>query len=115
MKHEKTDRVYCAQILDAIEKIHRFVEGFDKNHFLEDQKTQSAVIMQFALIGELAKKISEDAKLEIRVPWKEISGFRDRAIHDYYRIDLNVAWDTIALDLKPLEDALREYVRRGNE
>jgi uncharacterized protein with HEPN domain len=44
------------------------------------------------------------------VPWKEIAGFRDRAIHDYYQIDLQVAWNTIALDLDPLDTALREYL-----
>ena len=49
----KSDRVYCEQIMDAVEKIHLFVEGIDKAGFLEDQKTQSAVIMQLALIGSL--------------------------------------------------------------
>lgn len=44
----KSDRVYCEQILDAVEKIHLFVEGIDKAGFLKDQKTQSAVIMQLA-------------------------------------------------------------------
>lgn len=46
------------------------------------------------------------------VPWKEIAGFRDRAIHDYYQIDLRIAWDTIALDLEPLTEALRQYLER---
>lgn len=46
----------------------------------------------------------------MNVPWKEIAGFRDRAIHDYYQIDLNIAWDTITLDLDPLADALRKYL-----
>ena len=112
MKSEKIDRVYIEQILDAIEKIRKFVEGFDKDRFLSDQKTQSAIIMQLALIGELAKKIPDNTKSSIQVPWKEITGFRDRAIHDYYRIDLEVAWNTIALDLDSLESALRRYLDR---
>ncbi|MBI4085945.1 MAG: DUF86 domain-containing protein [Candidatus Liptonbacteria bacterium] len=66
--------------------------------------------MQLALIGELAKRVSEQIKLNIKIPWKEITGFRDRAIHDYYQIDLAVAWNTIALDLEPLAKALREYL-----
>ena len=106
----KSDRVYCEQIIDAVEKVRRFVHGIDKEAFLKDQKTQSAVIMQLALIGELAKRISADTKSAVDVPWKEIAGFRDRAIHDYYQIDLNIAWDTTTLDLDPLVDALRKHL-----
>ena len=110
MKNGKDDRVYLEQILDSVKKIREFVKGIDQTAFAKDQKTQSAVIMQLALIGEMAKKISTQTKSEIKVPWKEIAGFRDRAIHDYYQIDLRVAWDTIALDLKPLAKAVKKYL-----
>ena len=106
----KDDRIYLAQILDSIEKVREFIGGMDNAAFLQDRKTQSAVIMQLALIGELAKRISAPTKSLIGVPWKEIAGFRDRAIHDYFQIDLQVAWDTIALDLEPLAQALREHL-----
>ncbi len=109
----KSDRVYLEQIAESIGKIRQFVSGMDQAAFLEDQKTQSAVIMQSALIGELAKKISAPTKQAIKVPWKEIAGFRDRAIHDYYQIDLQVAWDTITLDLEPLAKAVQEYLRKN--
>src|SRR3989344_4663871 len=106
----KNDRVYLAQILEAIEKIRQFVAGLNYPAFSKDQKTQSAVIMQLALIGEVAKRISDPTKQTIKAPWKEIAGFRDRAIHDYYQIDLRVAWDTITLDLAPLEKAVKEHI-----
>lgn len=108
----KSDRVYIEQILDSIEKIRLFVSGMDYATFLNDQKTQSAVIMQLALIGEMAKRVSDATKTSINVPWREITGFRDRAIHDYYQIDLKIAWDTIMLDLEPLEKAFQEYLER---
>lgn len=106
----KDDRVYLEQIVDCTDNIRDFVRGIDNAGFLEDRKTQSAVIMQLALIGELAKRISAAVKTSIAVPWKEIAGFRDRAIHDYYQIDLQVAWDTIALDIEPLAKSIREYL-----
>ncbi len=106
----KSDRVYLEQILDSIEKVRQFVSGMDQAVFLKDQKTQSAVIMQLALIGEMAKRVSPPTKSSINVPWREIAGFRDRAIHDYYQIDLQIAWDTITLDLEPLAEALRKYL-----
>lgn len=108
----KSDRVYLEQILDSVGKIREFVKGINQATFLKDQKTQSAVIMQLALIGELAKKVSVPTKSVIGVPWKEIAGFRDRAIHDYYEIDLQVAWDTITLDLEPLAKAVQEYLEK---
>jgi uncharacterized protein with HEPN domain len=88
----KKDSVYIQQILEAIEKIRRFTLSMNREQFYQDQKTQSAVIMQLMLIGELVKKISESAKASINLPWKEIAGFRDRAIHDYFKIDLQVVW-----------------------
>lgn len=111
----KSDSVYLEQILESIEKIRQFVSGMDQAAFLKDQKTQSAVIMQLALIGELAKKISAPTKQSVKVPWKEIAGFRDRAIHDYYQIDLQVAWDTITLDLEPLATATRKHLEKDSE
>jgi uncharacterized protein with HEPN domain len=48
----------------------------------------------------------------VNVPWKEITGFRDRAIHDYYQIDLRIAWDTITLDLEPLSVELQKYLEK---
>lgn len=56
----KTDRVYLEQMVDAVGKVKNFTEGFDQEEFFRDQKTQSAVIMQLALIGELAKRVSKE-------------------------------------------------------
>jgi uncharacterized protein with HEPN domain len=95
----KTDKLYVDQILDSISKIESFVEGFDFDKFEKDQKTQSAVILQLALIGELSKKISNDTKSKTNLPWTQIIGFRNRAIHDYINVELNVVWNTIFVDL----------------
>ena len=95
----KDDRVYLAQILDAAEKIREFVAGMD-----------NAAFLQLALIGEFAKRVSAPARASIDIPWKEIAGFRDRAIHDYFQIDLQIAWDTIVLDLEPLTKTVQEYL-----
>lgn len=103
----KKDSVYIGQMLESTGKIRSFIGEMTREQFLGDQKTQSAVIMQLALIGELAKKVSEPTKAKISLPWKDIAGFRDRAIHDYYQVDLDVVWSTVAGDLIVLEKALR--------
>lgn len=105
----KNDKVYTDQILDSIRKIESFVHGIDKENFLVNSLVQSAVIMQLTLIGEVSKKISDDLKEKTSLPWKEISGFRDKAIHNYFDINLDVVWDTIIIDLPPLKDGLRKF------
>ena len=104
----KSDDVLLAQVRDAITKIERFTSGMSEVGFRQDEKTQSAVIMQLALIGELAKRISPKTKETIMLPWKEIAGFRDNAIHDYFDIDLAIVWNTVQIDLPELKDALKE-------
>ena len=104
----KESKVYIEQMLDAVAKIRSFVGVMSKEEFFQDQKTQSAVIMQLALIGEIAKKISEETKKNIDLPWRDIVGFRDRAIHDYYQVDLEIVWRTIISDLALLEEKLRK-------
>lgn len=102
----KTDKLYVDQILDAVSKIETFIEGFDFEKFMADQKTQSAVILQLALIGELSNKISNDTKSKVDLPWTKIIGFRNRAIHDYVNVELEIVWDTTVKDLPILKDKL---------
>ncbi len=102
----KNDDVLLAQMRDALAKIERFTSYMSEEAFRKDEKTQSAVIMQLALIGELAKRVSRETKTSIALPWKEIAGFRDNAIHDYFDIDLAVVWNTITTDLPELKNAL---------
>ena|SRR3989344_2768140 len=104
----KDDAVYLAQIKDAANLVQEYVGALDKHGFLADRKTQSAVILQLMLIGELAKRLSEETKLHINLPWKEIAGFRDNAIHEYFHINLDIVWDTIIEDVPLLKSALKD-------
>jgi uncharacterized protein with HEPN domain len=105
----KDDAVFIAQIKDASNMVVLFTNGMSREDFMHDRKTQSAVIMQLALIGELAKRVSTDTTRNIDLPWKDIAGFRDRAIHDYYNIDLEVVWNTIVEDIPMLQSVLADY------
>ncbi len=106
---KKDDNVYIELILDSIRKIETFLEGFDKEKFTNDQKSQSAVILHLILIGENSKKISEETKSKIDLQWKEIAGFRDVAIHDYVNLKLDVVWDTVTKNIPELKTKLLEY------
>jgi len=102
----KNDQFYIDQILDAIRKIESYAEGIGKNEFLSDEKTQSAILLQLLLIGEISKKISENTRAKYDLPWKMIIGFRDRAIHNYFEMDIRVVWDTIQQDVPLLKKTL---------
>ena len=79
---KKSNDVYGRQIVDAVAKIERFVAGLNKDAFLASEVVRSAVIMQLAVIGELSKRLSDEFKKRVSLPWKQIAGFRDRAVHD---------------------------------
>ena len=103
---KKFDDVYRRQLVDATAKIERFVAGLDKDAFFASEVVQSAVIMQLAVIGELSKRLSDEFKERVSLPWRQIAGFRDRAVHDYYELDLEYVWLTIQDDLPLLKNAL---------
>ncbi|MBU6431282.1 DUF86 domain-containing protein [Patescibacteria group bacterium] len=103
----KDDNVYIQQMLDAVRKIEIFTADMNRANFGSDEKTQSAVIMQLMLIGEISKKISVKTKSSIDLPWKDIAGFRDKAVHDYFEVDLDVVWNTIIGDVPILKSKLQ--------
>ena len=104
----KDNKVYINQIIDSVSKIELFVTGMTTDQFKKDMKTQSAVILQLALIGETSKKIDPDTKASIDLPWKNIAGFRDKAIHNYFELDLDLVWGTIKNDLPTLKKELQK-------
>lgn len=107
----KDDTLFIDQILDSIRKIKSYVGEYDREKFFADEKTQSAALLQLMLIGEVAKKISAETKAKVNLPWKRIIGFRDRAIHNYFDIDLKVVWDTVIEDIPFLEQELRKIAQ----
>ena len=67
---------------------------------------QSAVIMQLAVIGEISKRLSAEFRKCVSLPWRQIARFRDRAVPDYYQLDLEYVWLTIQDDIPLLRNAL---------
>ncbi|MGY2442116.1 HepT-like ribonuclease domain-containing protein [Pseudomonas sp. SDO52101_S400] len=83
-----------------------FVEGLNKDEFVEDKRTQQAVIMSLVIIGEAATKIMdrfpEFAAQNNQVPWRSMRGMRNRIAHGYFDINLDVVWDTVQSALPEL-------------
>jgi uncharacterized protein with HEPN domain len=93
-------RGYLEDILEALEKIQRYVFGMSLEQFRNDEKTQDSVIRNFEIIGEAVKRISEEFKnSHPEVPWRSAAGMRDTLIHDYPNIVADVVWKTAVEDL----------------
>ena len=111
MKSEREYVDYLYDILDAIEKAADFIEGMDFNHFSEDDKTVFAVVRALEIIGEAARKIPPSVRAQyLEIPWREITGMRDKLVHDYFGVDLAVVWKTVKEDLPGLDNGIRGMI-----
>ncbi|GLZ23988.1 DUF86 domain-containing protein [Stutzerimonas stutzeri] len=83
-----------------------FVEGLGKADFLDDKRTQQAVIMSLVIIGEAAVKVMDRyaafTQVHAQVPWRAMRGMRNRIAHGYFDINLDVVWDTVQTALPEL-------------
>lgn len=97
-------------MLDAFGMLREFTSGINEQLFLTDRKTQSAVIMQLEVIGQMAKKVSDETRAKIDVPWKKMAGMRDWAAHDYFSLELPRVWSTATIEAPEAEKIIRTYV-----
>jgi uncharacterized protein with HEPN domain len=105
----KDDSFYIDHILQSIDNILEYTKGLNKKEFSKNNMVQDAVIRNFEIIGEETKKVSDEYKqVHFEVPWKEMSGMRDKLIHDYIGVDIGVIWKTIKEDLPPLKKILED-------
>lgn len=97
----KDDRIYLLHVRDAIQYILEYTATGKEGSFA-DRKTQDAVVRNLEIIGEATKRVSgllKDAHPDIS--WKPIAGMRDKLIHDYFGINLQLVWDVVERDLPP--------------
>ncbi|MFW5760342.1 MAG: DUF86 domain-containing protein [Cyclobacteriaceae bacterium] len=105
----KDDSLYIDHILQSINNIFEYTKGLSVQDFSDNKMVQDAVIRNFEIIGEATKKVSDDYKqVHFEVPWKAMSGMRDKLIHDYIGVDTAVIWKTIKEDLSPLKKKLED-------
>lgn len=87
---------YLDHIRDAIAKIGRYTAGKIEADFLSDELVQDGVIRNLEIIGEAVTKLSPELKTRHgHVPWGEISGMRNRLIHGYISVNLEIVWSTV--------------------
>jgi len=108
----KGDYDYIKHIMEALNDIEAFIKGLSKEEFLRNKEKQYSVFRAFEIVGEAARKISpEFRKSHEELPWKKMIGMRDKLIHDYFQVSMEIVWETIKKDIPPLKDQISEILK----
>jgi len=107
---------YLYDIKDAINAVQNFVEGMDKSSFANDLKTIYAIRKALEIIGEAAKNVPQEFKDKYpEIPWKQMAGMRDRLVHKYFGVRVDVLWETLQKDIPSLKSLFIDMIKKENE
>lgn len=103
------DKLILQKILTYINEIQEFIKGYSREDFNKDRKTINACVFNLSQIGELVGKISEEITEKYNnVEWRGLRGLRNRIVHDYEGINLDMVWGFLDTELKDLENQIKE-------
>jgi uncharacterized protein with HEPN domain len=106
---EREYRDFIIDMIEAADMVASFIQGMNKEQFLADKKTQFAVVRALEIIGEAAKKVPDSIRSRYPdLPWREISGMRDKLIHDYFGVNNEVVWKTAVEDVPEIAANLKQ-------
>jgi len=99
-----------------VQAIQSYVTGQTHQQFLDDTKTQDAVLRRFLVAGEAAARLTPDTCAEFpTIPFLKIVGMRNRVVHDYGNVDFEIVWETVQTHLPPLFKELQWFFAERGE
>lgn len=105
------DGVRLRHMLDAARQAVKFAEGRTRDELDTNAMLALSIVRLLEIIGEAAKSVSGDVRqASPRIPWKQIAGTRDRLVHGYFDVDLDIVWAIVSSDLPVLIAALEEMI-----
>jgi len=107
------DRIRIEHMLDACRSVERFIQGEQRDDLDTDEKLRFALTKAIEIIGEAASKVtSETCALLPDIPWRKAVGIRNRLVHAYFDIDLDVLWYTATVSVPELLRQLEKVERK---
>ena len=110
MSDERRQWEHVEHMREAIRLALSYIDGLAKEDFLDDKRTQQAVILNLLTLGEAAAHIARIAPEFLKaypdIPWHQMRGMRNRLAHGYFDINLDVVWDTLQTALPELQKKL---------
>lgn len=104
---KRSPKLYLDDIKLALKNIQQYTRRFDYLDFIHDQKTIDAVVRNFEIIGEAAGRLPKNFTNKYsNIPWGKMVGMRNKAIHEYFGMDLGIVWKTIEDDIPKLSKQL---------
>ncbi len=113
---KKDDSVYLRHIIDALLQIERYTDGVTYEEFLSNSLLQDGVIRQLEVMGEAARNLSEDLRNEYpKIPWRQMISLRNRMIHAYFNVNLQIIWEIIQGDIPNLKQETKHVLEILNQ
>lgn len=104
---ERGDAEHVSDIAESIRRVEDYAKGMTYQQFLKDTKTQDAVVRNLEIIGEAAKSISSDFKKKRKdIEWEKVAGMRDKLVHHYFGVNLDIVWNVVKEKLPELKTQL---------
>ena len=110
----RTSNVYLQDIVEAINRIETYVKNTTRFGFETDRMLFDAVVRNLEIIGEAVKRVPDSIrKNHPSVAWRKIAGLRDRLIHAYFDIDVDIIWDVVQSELPTLKIQIRRIIEEA--
>jgi uncharacterized protein with HEPN domain len=108
---KRNPHILLEDMLLSMEKITSYIKEMDKDAFVKDARTVDAVVRNLEIIGEAASRIPEEFRINHpQIPWRRATGLRNRVIHEYFGVDLDIVWSVITLDLPPMKSGVQQIL-----
>ena len=112
---QKDDEIRLRHMLDAALDALSFAAGKSRRDLDENRMLALSLVKSIEIIGEAASRVSADCQAQQSgIPWPEIRGMRNRLIHAYFEINLDIVWHTVSEELSPLVSELEKALAHGD-
>jgi uncharacterized protein with HEPN domain len=105
------DLQFLLDMLQSSELILTYTAQCPKDEFIGNVQLQDAVIRRLLIIAEAARRVSATTRQALpNIPWQEINGMRNRLVHDYDDVNLNIVWNVVQVEIPPLIEQLKSQI-----